>query len=240
MRDVLNKLNISKASGPDLINPRLLKEAADQLSLPLSIFFNRRIQEGRFPLSWKLANVIPVYKKDDRNMLNNYRPISLLSNVGKTMERCTHKHIYNYCICYQVLTPLQSGFIRGDSTTYQLMDIYNSFIEAVDSGKEVRLVFCDISKAFDRVWHQGLLHKLKCIGISGKLIDWFQDYLDNRKQRIVLNGQASDIKPVEAGVPQVSILGPLLFLIYINDIVQTLDCNLCTSFCRRYKFIGCS
>lgn len=226
VRDVLQHLNVSKASGPDLINPRLLREAADQLSYPLSKFYNHLIQKGRFPSAWKIANVIPVFKKDDRTVLNNYRPISLLSILGKSLERCVHKYIYNYCISHRILTPLQSGFIHGDSTTYQLIDIYNSFIEAVDSGKEVRVVFCDISKAFDRVWHQGLLHKLKSIGISGTLFNWFKDYLENRKQRVVINGQASSLQVVKAGVPQGSILGPLLFLIYINDIVETLNCNV--------------
>ena len=104
--------------------------------------------------------------------------------------------------------------------------MYNSFCEAVDSGKEVRVVFCDISKAFDRVWHNGLLFKLKSIGISGKLLNWFSNYLADRKQCVVINGNTSEFKLVEAGVPQGSILGPLLFLVYINDIVRELDCNV--------------
>lgn len=226
VKDVLRNLNVTKASGPDLMSPRLLKEAANELCTPLSVFFNRLIQEGRFPLAWKLSNVVPVHKKDDQNIPDNYRPISLLSNLGKSMEKCVHKHVYNYCITNNIISPLQSGFVHGDSTTYQLLDLYNTFCEAVDSGKEVRVVFCDISKAFDRVWHDGLLHKLSCIGISGKLLNWFQDYLTDRKQRVVINGFASGFKPVIAGVPQGSILGPLLFLIYINDIVRTLNCNV--------------
>ena len=114
---------------------------------------------------------------------------------------------YNFCI---------------DSTKYQLTDIYISFREAVDSGKEVRIVFCDKSKAFDRVGHTGLLYKLQCIGISGRLLDWFRNYLADRKQRVVINGSTSEFKLVESGVPQFSILGPLLFLISINNIVREL------------------
>ena len=99
------------------------------------------------------------------------------------------------------------------------------FCEAVDSGKEVRAVFCDIAKACDRVWHKGLIHKLRNAGFAGKILEWFSDYLSNRRQRVVSNGNASGFKCISAGVPQGSILGPFLFLIYINDIVETLNCN---------------
>ena len=104
------------------------------------------------------------------------------------MERCVYKHIFNYISENSLITPFQSRFIQGDSTTFQLLHTYHSFLEAVDSGKEVRVVFCDISKAFDRVWHKGLLHKLACMGISGSLLQWFQSYLSNRRQCVVLNG----------------------------------------------------
>ena len=158
VRDVLNNLNVTKASGPDLISPRLLKEGATILSKPLSIIFNRSLLQGYFPSNWKDANVTAIYKKADKSMPSNYRPISLLSQIGKAMERCIHKHLYNYISENNLLTPFQSGFIQGDSTTFQLLHTYHSFLEAVDSGKEVRVVFCDISKAFDKVWHRGLLH----------------------------------------------------------------------------------
>ena len=149
VHDILRKLNTSKASGPDLINPRLLREAAVELCGPLSQFFNKLIQEETFPLDYKKSNVVPIHKKGDRSLPNNYRPISLLSIIGKSMERCIHKYVYNYCVTNKVITPFQSGFVHGDSTIYQLTDMYNSFCEAIDSGKEVRVVFCHISKAFD-------------------------------------------------------------------------------------------
>ena len=123
-----------------------------------------------------------------------------------------------------MFTPFKSGFIQGGSTTYQLINLYDSFCEAVGNGKEVRVVFLDITKAFDRVLHRGLLHKLHLIGISGGLLKLFENYLSNREQRVVINGKASSNLKIPAGVPQGSILGPLLFLIYINDIVLELNC----------------
>ena len=121
---------------------------------------------------------------------SNFRPITLLSLVGKTMERCVQKRLYNYAIAHNLITPLQSGFIQGDSTTYQLLHTYHTFCEAVDSGKEIRVVFCDVSKAFDSVWHRGLLHKLKTIGCSEKVTQWIASYLSGRRQRVVINGQS--------------------------------------------------
>ncbi|MCG8078251.1 MAG: reverse transcriptase family protein, partial [Candidatus Thiodiazotropha taylori] len=224
--DVLKHLDVTKALGPDLISPRLLREGAEILAQPYSIVFNRSIEQGYFPSTWKEANLTPIYKKDDKSSPSNYRPISLLSSVGKILERCVHRYLYNYVVAHQILTPLQSGFVQGDSTTYQLLHTYHQICEAVDGGREVRAVFCDISKAFDRVWHKGLLYKLRAIGCSGNILRWFSNYFLNRRHRVLLNGQSSNWASVQAGVPQGSILGPLLFLIYINDIVKEIGCNI--------------
>ena len=150
-----------------------------------------------------------------------------------------HKRIFNFFRDNQVTTTLQSGFVPGDSTALQsgfvpgdstvnqLVDICNAFCKALDEGKEMRAIFCDISKAaFDRVWHKDLLFKLKSVGIGGSLLNWFTDYLDNRVQRVVLPGISSSWASVNPGVPQGSILGPLFFLVYINDIVEDINSTI--------------
>ena len=142
-------------------------------------------------------------------------------------ERLIFKHfLYNHLHDNNLLSSLQSGILPGDSTVNQLTYLYNVFCQALDSGKEVRAVFCDISKAFDRVWHAGLLLKLQAAGVSGKILAWFKSYLSDRRQRVVIPGATSDWTFIQSGVPQGSILGPLLFLVYINDIVIDIGSNI--------------
>ena len=226
VEDILKILDTSKAIGPDFINPRLLKEGCPILKAPLCRLFNMSIAIGKFPNTWKLANVTPVFKKDCPSKVTNYRPISLISVLGKVMERCVYKHIYNFLIQNNVLTSNQSGFTPGDSAINQLLYMTNEFGRALDQGKEIRVVFCDISKAFDRVWHRGLVHKLEVIGIKGQLLNWIGNYLSERKQRVVINNTNSDWCDIKAGVPQGSILGPLFFLVYINDIITDIQSNI--------------
>jgi hypothetical protein len=200
----------------------MLKSTSETICIPLTIIFNSSLQKGIFPSTRNITRVVPAFTKDDKSNPSNYRPIALLSCIGKVMERALYKYTYNFIFEHSLLYAYQSVFFNGHSTLYQLLEMYQSVCQNLDERLSTILIFCDTSKAFDRVWHEGLIKKLKSYGISGDLLIWFKNYLSDSRQFVFVNNELSDSGLVKAGVPQGSVLEPLFFLLYINDITDNL------------------
>lgn len=204
---LLESLDTNKSFGIDKIHPLLLKTAALQIYRPLTLIFNLSINKGIFPDSMKLAKVVPIFKQGSRFVCSNYRPISVLSSISKILERCIFNQLMFYFTNNNMISPKQYGFRPGFTTSDFLIDLIEEITSSLDKGLYVVSLFLDLSKAFDTVNHQILLNKLKYYGLQQSEYNWFQSYLNNRKQQVHANGVASDTRFISTGVPQGSILG---------------------------------
>ena len=214
---LLASVDPSKASGADLLSAKMLKATATSIAPAITSLFNLSLTQGQLPAEWKLACIMPIPKSQDKSDPANYRPISLLSILSKLLEKHVQSYILETC---SPLSPNQWGFSRGKSTTGALLAATHAWHLALDGGNDICCVFLDLSKAFDKVPHITLLDTLADIGINPHVLNWLQDYLCQRSQYVVVNGERSTTSNVISGVPQGSVLGPLLFVIYMDGITQ--------------------
>ena len=211
--EALNSLDPDKSSGIDTIGPRVLKKCAYSLCRPLHHLFSTSLSNHTIPSDWRIHVITPVHKSGDKSLVNNYRPISLLSNTSKVLEQLIYNKVIHHISSF--ITPQQFGFLKNRSTVQQLLILFDIII---NTNYQSDVIYFDFRKAFDSVPHNELLFKLKSLGISGTLWLWFKSYLFNRRQCVKINNKYSYLLPVLSGIPQGSILGPLLFLVYVNDI----------------------
>ena len=224
VKDKLEKLDATKSIGLDKVHPKVLKECSQSMSYPLMLIFKRSFETGELPSFWKMANVTPIHKKGIKTDPNNYRPVSLTSVVCKVMERIIRDKMMQHLAEHDLINVNQHGFVMNKSCTTNLLESVDTITEALNRGFQAAIIFLDFAKAFDSVQHNLLIQKLDKFGFRGKLTKWLLNFLTNREQRVVVGKASSEWLDVLSGLPQGSVLGPLLFVIFINARLMSANC----------------
>lgn len=229
----LQTIDVNKGGGPDEIPPIFLRSCAESLVQPLHFIFNRSLATGVFPAQWKMSYITPIFKSGSRKAVENYRGIAILPTLGKLFESLVC-HILTFKLS-PLISQCQCGFFLGRSTTTNTSEFTNYAINVIESGSQLDVIYTDFQKAFDRISHNLLIKKLEKIGVHSSLLWWIQSYLNNRTQYVKIKQWRSTSFPVLSGVPQGSHLGPLLFLVFINDIVDVLQYSKCLMYADDIK-----
>ena len=237
--NLMKSLKEDKSPGADNVHPKVLSRCHETLSHPLQLIFSQSLLEGKLPQQWKDANVTPLHKKGPKSEVGNYRPVSLTSIPCKLLETIIRSRIVQYLEQNNLLSPSQHGFISKRSCLSNLLVALEAITKAIDEGNVVDMIYFDYQKAFDTVPHHRLKVRLKALGFKGNMLKWIESFLHQRRQRVTINGVKSDWGSVTSGVPQGSVLGPILFILFVNSISEEVegDILLFADDTKLYKII---